>query len=126
MVLVDPGDGSSLFSDGIPRYEVRMLPDPLGKDDLTVWIANLRADLTPGRHALTSSVGGPTVLVGVGHGLVKGYNQVLAGHLELEEIGERLAFTFEAELRSESALDRDRRGKEVTVRGRVVAAATPQ
>lgn len=124
-VHVDPGDGSTLFSDGVPRYEIRMLPKPLEKDTLTVWVANLRTDMEPGRHEITDAIATPSVLVGVGRGLLKGYHEVLSGHLILEELGERLSFTFEAELESQSMLDRDRQGQRVTVRGRVAGAERP-
>ncbi|MEM8964133.1 MAG: hypothetical protein AAGD38_21790 [Acidobacteriota bacterium] len=124
-VHLDPGEGEGMFNDGITRYEIRMLPKPLGKEDLTVWILNLREDTEPGRVEVTDKLATPSIVVGVGQGLVKGYMKVLSGHIELEELGESITLTFEAELKSQSALDRKRQGQEVTVRGRVVAAKIP-
>lgn len=121
-VLLDPGNGEGLFDDGIGRYELRLLPQPLGSKDLTVWIANLRTDTAPGRIEVTDSLTTPTVLVGVGRGLLKGYMEVISGHLVIEELGEQVSLAFEAELESQSMLDKERQGRRVKVRGRVVGA----
>ncbi|MEM6795539.1 MAG: hypothetical protein AAF725_16290 [Acidobacteriota bacterium] len=125
-VHLDPGEGEGLFSDGVTRYEVRMLPDPLGEDDLTVWILNLREDSPPGRLEVTDRLDTPSVVIGVGRGLIKGYNRVLSGHLEIEELDESLTLSLEAELESQAALDRARRGQRITVRGRVVGVRIPR
>ncbi|MEM9556754.1 MAG: hypothetical protein AAGC60_21015 [Acidobacteriota bacterium] len=124
-VHVDAGTGQGLFDDGIRRYEIRMLPEALDDDTLTVWITGLREDFEPGTIEVTDSLKTPSVLVGVGRGLLKGYKEVLSGHLELAEIDGEISLTFDVELESQSALDRARRGQRVRVHGRVVDAAIP-
>ncbi len=124
-VHFDPGKGEGLFSDGVTRYQVRMLPEDLEKDDLTIWIDLIREDSSPGRIEVTDKLDTPTIMVGVGRGLVKGYKKVRSGHLDLERLDGVIALTFEAELESQSVLDRERKGQSVTVRGRVIDAMMP-
>ena len=124
--VLDRGDGHGLFNDGVHRLEIRMIPSPATRTDLNVWLTNLPADMKPGSSIeVTDSIKTPSILVGLGRGLLKGYHEVLSGSIKVEENGPTLSLSFEAELESQSLIDKEREGKRVSVRGRVVEAALP-